>query len=192
MYDDDLVSIRCSPSMPSLDSRQEYHYEMPDMDPPIGPSMAMHLLASPDHAHVLPILLRRIPIRRNRKLSPCPVKGVSIGWGVQFVGGAYRLAPDASEWETMDRLGMGYKTDLDDEDPVAFLKNHTIRNLCAFTGSHNDQRHKSSAHRSRSLPSTALTVLDLFGPLNALKYLGITKPMTMSLLATDMKPQPSA
>jgi len=87
MYHDDLASIKCSPSVPSLEPRHEYDYEMPDTDPPIGPNVAMHLLENPDHAHVLPILLRRIPTRRDRKLSPCPVKGVSIGWGVQFVEG---------------------------------------------------------------------------------------------------------
>jgi transcriptional regulator GlxA family with amidase domain len=34
----------------------------------------------------------------------------------------------------------------------------------------------------------AFTALDVFGPLNALNYLGLTEPMTLSLLSTDLKP----
>lgn len=38
---------------------------MPDTDPPIGPNILIHLVEIPDHAPVLPILVKRIPIKRR-------------------------------------------------------------------------------------------------------------------------------
>lgn len=71
--------------MPSIESRHDYDFEFPDTNPPIGRNLAMHLLENPDHAPVLPILFRRIPVKRRQRLQPCPVKGVSQGWGVLFI-----------------------------------------------------------------------------------------------------------
>jgi len=73
--------------MPSSEARHEYDFELPDTDPPIGPNMLMHLLDNPDHAHVLPILVRRIPVKRKQRLKPCPIKGSSAGWGINFIEG---------------------------------------------------------------------------------------------------------
>lgn len=55
----------------------------------------MHLFENPNHADIFPVLLRRIPRKMKERLRPCPKKGSSIGWGVQFketLNGMYVLA----------------------------------------------------------------------------------------------------
>ena len=71
--------------MPSSEARHDYDYELPDVDPPIGPNMAMHLFENPEHAPALPILFKRVPVKRHQRLEPCPTKGTASGWGVHFV-----------------------------------------------------------------------------------------------------------
>lgn len=69
--------------------RTEYNYEpMPaEVMPPIGSNLLMHLLENPEDAEVLPVLYRKIPKKIRDKLTACPVKGSSVGWGLQFVEG---------------------------------------------------------------------------------------------------------
>lgn len=52
----------------------------------------MHLIENPDHAPVLPILIKRLPIKRlplkrQSRLNPCPIKGFSVGWGIDAING---------------------------------------------------------------------------------------------------------
>ncbi|CAI0652137.1 unnamed protein product, partial [Colletotrichum noveboracense] len=62
----------------------DFEYEQSDTEPPIGPNLMMHLFENPNHADIFPVLLRRIPRKMKERLRPCPKKGSSIGWGVQF------------------------------------------------------------------------------------------------------------
>ncbi|KAL6406771.1 hypothetical protein AUP68_09576 [Ilyonectria robusta] len=71
--------------MPGAQAQAEYEYEPSDTDPPIGTNMLLHLFENPDHADVLPILFRRFPKKKLRRLQACSQKGYSVGWGVQFV-----------------------------------------------------------------------------------------------------------
>ncbi len=92
MYRNDLVDVRASPSMPPKD-HAEYVYETTSAGtiPPVGPSMLMHLLEHPDHAEVVPVLYKRIPKKLYTKLEACPLRGSSMGWGMQFVEGMDRF-----------------------------------------------------------------------------------------------------
>ncbi|OTB16983.1 hypothetical protein K445DRAFT_316508, partial [Daldinia sp. EC12] len=55
--------------------------------PPVRPNMMVHFLENPMHASVQPDLYRRIPKKLRRKLTPCQVTGMSVGWGIEFVEG---------------------------------------------------------------------------------------------------------
>ena len=55
--------------------------------PPIGSNLLLHLYEHPNHAGVLPTLLKRIPKKLGKKLHPCPVKGSAVGWGILIVEG---------------------------------------------------------------------------------------------------------
>ncbi|KAH7009811.1 hypothetical protein EDB80DRAFT_572198 [Ilyonectria destructans] len=85
IFRNELVNICSSASMPGTQAQAEYEYEPCDTDPPIGTNMLLHLFENPDHADVLPILFRRFPKKKLRRLQACSQKGYSVGWGVQFV-----------------------------------------------------------------------------------------------------------
>ncbi|CAM1510656.1 Fc.00g009910.m01.CDS01 [Cosmosporella sp. VM-42] len=87
VYRRGLVDIHSCPSLPP--DRTEYEYDpMPaDVVPPIGPNHLAHLFEFPDHADVVPILWNRVPRKLRAELVACPIKGSSVGWGLQFVEG---------------------------------------------------------------------------------------------------------
>jgi hypothetical protein len=66
-----------------------YNYEpMPaEVMPPIGSNLLMHLFEHPEDAEPVPVLYRKIPKKLRDRLQVCPVKGSSVGWGLQFVEG---------------------------------------------------------------------------------------------------------
>ncbi|UQC73902.1 uncharacterized protein CLUP02_00549 [Colletotrichum lupini] len=63
----------------------DFDHETADTEPPIGVNLMMHLVENPDHADIFPVLFKRIPRKMRERLQPCPVKGSSDGWGMQFV-----------------------------------------------------------------------------------------------------------
>jgi len=65
----------------------EYAYDPADAIPPIGSNMLMHLFENPEHADVTLFLYNRFPKKLRAQLEACPMKGSSIGWGVEFVEG---------------------------------------------------------------------------------------------------------
>ncbi|KAK8044823.1 hypothetical protein PG993_004847 [Apiospora rasikravindrae] len=89
MYRRDLTDIRSQPALPPETLQTEYIYDpMPaELTPPIGSNLLVHFFEHPTHAGVLPDLYRRVPKRLREKLSPCPQKGSSLGWGIAFVEG---------------------------------------------------------------------------------------------------------
>jgi hypothetical protein len=88
-YKSQLVDIQARPSVPPDSKSTEYSYEpMPaELIPPIGPNLLMHLFENPEDAEVVPVLYRKIPKEIWDWLRACPVKGSSVGWGLQFVEG---------------------------------------------------------------------------------------------------------
>ncbi|KAI0198271.1 hypothetical protein F4808DRAFT_263070 [Astrocystis sublimbata] len=82
-----LVDVRVCPSMPTTNNDYAYDPMPPEVVPPIGPNLLMHLFENPDHADVTLFLFRRFPKKLRTQLEACPVKGSSIGWGVEFVEG---------------------------------------------------------------------------------------------------------
>jgi hypothetical protein len=83
--------VRHFPALPDATNTvtDEYMYEPmpPDAMPPIGPNMLMHLFENPDHADVTLFLYQRFPKKLRAQLEACPLKGSSIGWGIEFVEG---------------------------------------------------------------------------------------------------------
>ncbi|TDZ17039.1 hypothetical protein Cob_v009982 [Colletotrichum orbiculare MAFF 240422] len=82
LFRNQLASI-CNASFSPIGP--DHDFQGADTEPPIGPNLMMHLFENPDHADILPVLFRRIPRRMKERLQPCPQKGSSLGWGVQFV-----------------------------------------------------------------------------------------------------------
>ncbi|KAI3318876.1 hypothetical protein HD806DRAFT_526054 [Xylariaceae sp. AK1471] len=91
VYRNKLVDVRHCPSLPDVTNTvtNEYTYEPmpPDVIPPIGPNMLMHLFENPDHADVTLFMYRRFPKKLRAQLEACPLKGSSVGWGIEFVEG---------------------------------------------------------------------------------------------------------
>ncbi|KAI3558400.1 hypothetical protein CABS03_02440 [Colletotrichum abscissum] len=77
-----LVNISRSSFLPI---GPDFDHETADTEPPIGVNLMMHLFEYPDHADIFPVLFKRIPRKMRERLQPCPVKGSSDGWGMQFV-----------------------------------------------------------------------------------------------------------
>ncbi|KAI0883508.1 uncharacterized protein GGS22DRAFT_167176 [Annulohypoxylon maeteangense] len=93
-----LVDVKPGDSIPPLGQPgSDYIFEPVDSLPPIGSNMLMHLLSHPEDADSLPVLYSRIPKKLRLKLEACPIKGSSIGWGVQFVEGL--------DWSILFRYG---------------------------------------------------------------------------------------
>ncbi|KAI3551927.1 hypothetical protein CSPX01_00603 [Colletotrichum filicis] len=77
-----LVNISRSSFLPI---GPDFNHETADTEPPIGVNLMMHLFENPDHADIFPVLFNRIPRKMREKLQPCPIKGGSDGWGMQFM-----------------------------------------------------------------------------------------------------------
>ncbi|RYP41202.1 hypothetical protein DL767_001206 [Monosporascus sp. MG133] len=89
LYRDEITDVRSRPALPPAELKGQYIYDpMPaDLVPPIGPNLLVHFFENPTHAGVLPDLYRRVPKKLREKLVPCPKKGSSSGWGIEFVEG---------------------------------------------------------------------------------------------------------
>ncbi|KAF7527533.1 hypothetical protein G7054_g10433 [Neopestalotiopsis clavispora] len=85
----ELADIRDHSALPPGEMSSQYNYDpMPaDLMPPIGSNLLAHLMENPTHAGCLPDLYKRIPKKLQDRLSPCPQKGSSLGWGLGFVEG---------------------------------------------------------------------------------------------------------
>ncbi|KAK1673385.1 hypothetical protein BDP55DRAFT_670079 [Colletotrichum godetiae] len=62
-----------------------FECERLDTEPIIGFNLMMHLFENPDRADIFPVLFKRIPRKMRKQLQPCPIRGGSTGWGIQFV-----------------------------------------------------------------------------------------------------------
>jgi hypothetical protein len=89
MYSDNFADIQKTPSLPPENLRVEYSYTpMPaDIIPPIGSNLLLHFYEHPDHASVLPTILKKFPRKLKNKLYVCPVKGSTVGWGILIAEG---------------------------------------------------------------------------------------------------------
>ena len=85
----DFVDVRKSPDMPPKGMEDDYAYQPydPGLRPPVGEELMTHLFYHPDHAHEKSIVCRRAPKKRREKLTICPEKGTTRGWGVHLVEG---------------------------------------------------------------------------------------------------------
>ena len=84
----DLVDIRKVDDLPPpADDEYVYDPKPPELVPPVGENLMLHLFLHPDHADdFTAVLLKRVP-KKNNILSTCPVKGSGLGWGIHFGGG---------------------------------------------------------------------------------------------------------
>ncbi|KAH8597167.1 hypothetical protein B0O99DRAFT_618150 [Bisporella sp. PMI_857] len=84
MYEKSLVDIRALHVIPPEDHSASYCYERSTLKPPIGSNLLMHFFHRPEDASAITPCFQKIPKKRKEKLSVCPVKGVSPGWGLCF------------------------------------------------------------------------------------------------------------
>ncbi|KAH6865714.1 hypothetical protein BKA58DRAFT_461671 [Alternaria rosae] len=93
LYHHQLVDIHEINDIPPEDQNHEYEYSpMPaDNVPPIGPNLLMHFFLHPEESPSSAVLLPSIPKRKDNILEPCPVRGSSIGWGLDVVTGVDEL-----------------------------------------------------------------------------------------------------
>jgi hypothetical protein len=59
--------------------------------PPIGPNLLMHFFSHPEDSASHLVLHPSIPKRKNDRLEPCPIKGSSVGWGIDVTTGVDEL-----------------------------------------------------------------------------------------------------
>jgi hypothetical protein len=59
--------------------------------PPVGSNLLMHFFTHPEDASSGPVLLHCIPKRKREKLQPCPIRGSSVGWGIDITTGTDEL-----------------------------------------------------------------------------------------------------
>ena len=88
MYRSKVVDIRKVDSIPPAeDDAYIYDPKPPDLIPPVGENLMMHLLAHPEDADERDMVaLKRVP-KKNNVLAACPVRGTGLGWGIHFVEG---------------------------------------------------------------------------------------------------------
>ncbi|PSN71568.1 hypothetical protein BS50DRAFT_570896 [Corynespora cassiicola Philippines] len=93
LYQKQIVDVHERDQIPPESLKDEYVYTpMPaDTIPPIGSNLLLHFFENPDHAPPNLTLLPRIPKRKPQKLEPCPIRGSSVGWGLQIVTGIDQL-----------------------------------------------------------------------------------------------------
>lgn len=93
LYHHQLVDIQKRDDIPPESRRNEYDYfPMPaDTVPPIGPNLLMHFFNHPEDAPPSRIVLSCIPKRKRDKLEPCPIRGSSLGWGIDVATGPNEL-----------------------------------------------------------------------------------------------------
>ena len=84
MYEKSLVDIRALDVIPPEDLSASYCYERSKLKPPIGSNLLMHFFHHPEDASAITPCFQKIPKKRKEKLSVCPVKGISPGWGLCF------------------------------------------------------------------------------------------------------------
>ncbi len=89
MYRSDLVDVQKQDDLPPPDLRDVYRYNPIPADkiPPVGENHFLHLCIHPECADETGILFDRIPKKLKERLSVCPQKGSSLGWGIHFVEG---------------------------------------------------------------------------------------------------------
>ena len=83
----DFVDIRKVPDMPPLAKKDEYIYQPCDLIPPVGERLMAHLFHHPEDANERSITCLRAPKKRKTKLTVCPERGTSLGWGIHLVEG---------------------------------------------------------------------------------------------------------
>jgi hypothetical protein len=93
LYDRQLVDIHETNDIPPASQKHEYDYSpMPaETVPPIGPNLLMQFFIHPDECASHPFLFPSIPKRKNDRLEPCPIKGSSVGWGIDVITGVDEL-----------------------------------------------------------------------------------------------------
>ena len=86
MYRSQLVDVQSCPSVPLATASTEYVYDLMLADTMllIGSSYLMHLFEHPEDAEVTPAMYRKVPKKLRRRLEACPMKGSSVGWGIEF------------------------------------------------------------------------------------------------------------
>lgn len=87
VYEKFLVDIRELDVVPPADQFATYRHEPTHLKPPIGSNMLMHYMRCPQDATTRAPCLTKFPKKIREKLTVCPIKGVSPGWGLQFVEG---------------------------------------------------------------------------------------------------------
>ncbi|KAL9634823.1 MAG: hypothetical protein Q9164_003854 [Protoblastenia rupestris] len=99
-YKSELVDIRKTDDIPPEAKKDEYRYRpIPaEIIPPVGENHLMHLYEHPDHAEETGLCLDRMPKKLRQRLSVCPRRGTSLGWGVHFVEGLH--------WTKLYALGL--------------------------------------------------------------------------------------
>ena len=73
--------------MPPETKKDEYVYEPSDLIPPVGENFMAHLFHHPEDASELAVTCLRTPKRRKNKLTVCPQRGTSVGWGIHVIEG---------------------------------------------------------------------------------------------------------
>jgi len=90
LHENELVDVKKVDEVPPPTKDNEYRHgppNPPDLNPPLGPTLLMHLFKHPEEAGTKKLCLKKIPRKLRNRLAVIDEEEDAIGWGLQFVEG---------------------------------------------------------------------------------------------------------
>jgi hypothetical protein len=90
LHENELVDIKKVDEVPPPLKDNDYRHgppNPPELNPPLGPTILMHLFKHPDKAGTKNKCLKKIPRKLRNRLAIIDEEEDAIGWGLQFVEG---------------------------------------------------------------------------------------------------------
>jgi hypothetical protein len=90
LYENELVDVKKLDEVPPPTKDNEYRHgppNPPELNPPLGSTLLMHLFKHPELAGTRKHCLKKIPRKLRSRLAVIDEEDDAIGWGLQFVEG---------------------------------------------------------------------------------------------------------
>lgn len=90
LYENELVDVKKLDDVPPPTKDNEYRHgppNPPELNPPLGSTLLMHLFKHPELAGTRKKCLQKIPRKLRNRLAVLDADDDAIGWGLQFIEG---------------------------------------------------------------------------------------------------------
>lgn len=90
LYENELVDVKKLDEVPPPTKDNEYRHgppNPPELNPPLGSTLLMHLFKHPELAGTRKHCLKKIPRKLRNRLAVLNEEDDAIGWGLQFIEG---------------------------------------------------------------------------------------------------------